>query len=91
MTIEDHLNHVPDADTLKQIEQIRLKYIELETLIDTLIEIDLIPADVGFATNAHEKHVALDRLNESRMWAIKGLTKKCPVTPIPEVSIQKSI
>ena len=66
MARTDHLNHKPDADGIEKIEHIRRACIELERLIDQ------------FVPRGREEALARTKLEECRMWAIKGIAMKYP-------------
>jgi hypothetical protein len=57
---KDHLNHKPNADGIKAIENIRLAIITLEDAIDANVP------------DGREKSIAKTKLEEVRMWAVKG-------------------
>lgn len=68
----DHLNHKPDAVGIKKIEALRGQIIKLEELID-----DLVP-------DSREKSIAKTKLEEVRMWAVKGVVLPYPADEIPQ-------
>lgn len=70
MPINDHLNHKPDEEGISKCEKLRLKIIELD---------DLIQQEV---VNSREKSIALTKLEECRMWAIKGVVIGYPAQEI---------
>lgn len=68
---EDHLNHQIIGDGLTQVGAIRHHCIELEKAID------------AFVPDSREKSLAKTKLEETRMWAIKGIAMQYPAQPIP--------
>ena len=68
----DHLNHKPDGDAVLKIEALRRAAINYETLI-----LDTVP-------EGRERSLAVTKLEECRMWAIKGVVLPCPVDEIED-------
>ena len=64
MSKNDHLNHKPDADGIEKIEKIRAAIIALDEAIDNLVP------------ESREKALAKTKLEEARMWAVKGIVLK---------------
>lgn len=61
MSKKDHLNHKPNAAGIAAIEKLKLKIIELDDMIhETMLD-------------SREKSLALTKLEECRMWAVKGI------------------
>lgn len=61
MSKQDHLNHKPTAQGIELIEKLKSKIIELDEIINTVM------------VNGREKSLALTKLEECRMWAVKGI------------------
>ncbi len=70
MPKNDHLNHKPDEDGIKKCEDLRRKFIELDELIESLVP------------NSREKSLAQTKLEETRMWAIKGVVLQYPAQEV---------
>lgn len=66
----DHLNHVPDAAAIGQIEDLRRMIIQLDEKIH-----EVVPA-------SRERALALTKLEETRMWAVKGLVMPFPAQEV---------
>ncbi len=66
----DHLNHKPDVDGIQTLEILREKIIELDALIESIV-----PA-------SREKSLAFTKLEECRMWAVKGVVMQYPAQEI---------
>jgi hypothetical protein len=60
MALEDHLNHKPNAEGIATIERIKTAIINLDHAIEENLP------------SGREKSVALTKLEECRMWAVKG-------------------
>jgi hypothetical protein len=70
MSRNDHLNHVPDADGIEKIARLRRAIIDLEKLMD-----ELVPP-------SRELSVAKTHLEDTRMWAVKGVVMQYPAQEI---------
>ena len=68
----DHLNHCPDEQGIKDIEELREAIINLDSLISSKVP------------DCREKSLALTKLEEVRMWAVKGVVMKYPAQEIGE-------
>lgn len=66
----DHLNHKPDIEGIVKIEDLRAKIIELDDLIQ-----EIVPP-------TRERSIALTKLEEVRMWAVKGIAIQYPAQEI---------
>ena len=75
MSKDNHLYYKPDADGMKKIEQLRLKVIELDDLIDELVGSDIKFPHVGRPTS-----IAKTKLEECRMFAVSAIVRKHAVT-----------
>lgn len=60
MSEKDHLNHKPNAQGIKDIEEIKSVIIALDATINRVLP------------DGREKSLALTKLEECRMWAVKG-------------------
>src|SRR4051812_36112380 len=70
MPIPDHLLHTPDAHGAAKAEQVRLKAIEFEAVMDAMVP------------TGRELALAKTKLEEARMWAIKGIVMQYPAQPL---------
>lgn len=70
MAVTDHLNHTPSPENVKKIEKLRLAIINLDELMDQLVP------------NSRELSLAKTKLEETRMWAVKGIVMQDPPVPI---------
>lgn len=66
MPVIDHLNHVPDAEGIAKIEQVRSWVIKLEGVMGAMVP------------ESRELAIAMTKLEEARMWAIKGIVMQYP-------------
>ena len=75
MPVSDHLNHKPNPAGIVAIENIRRSIIALEETLDLTV-----PA-------GREKSLALTKLEECRMWAVKGavINNSLGTDPLPKV------
>lgn len=64
----DHQHHTPDAEGIEKIQRLRTGAIELEACFD-----EVVPP-------SRELSIAKTKLEEARMWAIKGLVMPYPAT-----------
>lgn len=69
MAKNDHLEHKTESMHQAMINTIRRKVIELDRLIE------LLPP-------SRERSIALTKLEETRMWAIKATTLDCEVIEV---------
>lgn len=60
MAKKDHLNHKPNAEGVKAIEEIKRVVIALDATINRVLP------------DGRDKSLALTKLEECRMWAVKG-------------------
>lgn len=67
----DHLNHKPDAEGIQKIEILRQAIIDLEVLLDQLVPV------------SRELSVSKTKLEEVRMWGVKGIVMQYPVDELP--------
>jgi hypothetical protein len=70
MSRNDHLNHRPDEAGIAKIAELRRAIINLDSLIDQLVP------------NSREKSLAQTKLEECRMWAVKGIVLQYPADEI---------
>lgn len=70
MSATDHLNHKPDEAAIEKIKLIRKAIIELEELFENNV------------THGRELSIAKTKLEEARMWAIKGVVLHFPTDPV---------
>lgn len=70
MPVEDHLNHTPNAEGIAKIEQVRSWIIKLEGVMDAMVPL------------SRELSIAKTKLEEVRMWAIKGIVMEHPCSPL---------
>lgn len=70
MSRNNHLNHKPDAAGIEKIETLRKSIIDLEILMD-----EIVPP-------SRELSLAKTKLEEARMWAVKGVVMPYPVDEI---------
>jgi hypothetical protein len=66
----DHLNHKPDAEGIATCEDIRRVVIRLDELITAAVP------------KGREQSLALTKLEECRMWAIKGVVLQYPAQEV---------
>lgn len=66
MSREDHLLHTPDETGTQKCEDLRRYFINLEEILETYV-----PA-------SRELSLAKTKLEEARMWAIKGIVMEFP-------------
>lgn len=79
MSRTDHLNHVIEGDNLTGVYVIREFCIALDEAIQ-----DRVP-------QSREKALALTKLEECRMWAIKGIAMQGPGQEFPPVTIARHV
>lgn len=70
MARTDHLNHRPDLGGVRKIERLRKVCIDLEALFDEVV------------STSRELSLAKTKLEEARMWAVKGVVMPFPVDEI---------
>lgn len=70
MPVEDHLNHTPNAEGIAKIEQVRSWIIKLEGVMDAMVPV------------SRELSIAKKKLEEVRMWTIKGIVMEHPCSPL---------
>lgn len=70
MPLNDHLNHTPDARGVDAISRIRRLIIQLDAAIEQLVP------------PGREKSLAMTKLEECRMWAVKGIVLMYPAQPL---------
>lgn len=70
MARTDHLNHKPDAEGIEKIAEVRRAAIALEELIEK------------FVPPSRELSIAKTKLEECRMWTIKGIVMPYPVDEV---------
>jgi hypothetical protein len=70
MSRNDHLNHAPDAEGIEKIESLRRYIIGLEDAMDTLVP------------TSRELSIAKTKLEEVRMWAVKGIAMQYPAQEV---------
>lgn len=61
MSRQDHLNHKPNAAGIEKIEKLKAWIIGLDDIIQSTLP------------DGREKSLALTKLEECRMWAVKGI------------------
>lgn len=72
MPRNDHLNHKPNEEGIKTIEELRRQIIALDEWIQKNV------------TPGHEKTQALLNLEVVRFWAVKGIVIVYPADELPE-------
>lgn len=79
MPENDHLNHKPDAEGIQQIEALRRYIIGLDDAIHTLVPF------------SRERALALTKLEEVRMWAVKAIVMQYPAEPLNPFAVTEEL
>lgn len=70
MARQDHLNHTPDKAGIATLEEIRRRLISLEEYLEQVVP------------PSRELSIAKTKLEEVRMWAVKGVVMQYPAQEV---------